>query len=260
MKPKNSFMQTKPVFSLQYLWLIPFKMQLFRLLLGSVSESVQPSLSISVPVIRKKPTEPLLLSVRYVLFYFISSYTKKRTFAVHIQPRHLIWDKQIIIQIYSVGIPSSIMMLLPSVLISMLNRILSLFDADTELMKAGITALRIISLGFLISTIGVIYSGVFEARGNGRNSLLFSLLRQFAVTLPVSFILTAFLGPAGVWISFPIGEFTASAAAFLLKYYKKGTFHPFQDKKVPFVHAIQIHNLRNTDVQVLHLLRLLPLS
>lgn len=238
-------------------------------------------------------------------FLYIIVY-KKRTFAVHIHPRHLVFDKQIIIQIYSVGIPSSIMMLLPSVLISILNRILSsfsdvyvavlgvyfklqtfiympangivqgmrpiigfnygageytrvkstiryslicaaslmmagtllalllprqilsLFDADTKLMTSGITALRIISLGFLISSIGLIYSGVFEALGSGRNSLLISLLRQFAVTLPVSLGLSIFLGPAGVWISFPLGEFIASIAAFfLLKYYKKGAFHPF---------------------------------
>lgn len=238
-------------------------------------------------------------------FLYIIVY-KKRAFAVHIQPRHLVFDKQIIIQIYSVGIPSSIMMLLPSFLISMLNRILSsfsdvyvaalgvyfklqtfiympangivqgmrpiigynygageysrvkstiryslvcaaflmlagtfpalflpeqifsLFDADTELMTAGITAIRIISLGFLISSVGLIYSGVFEALGSGRNSLLISLLRQFAVTLPFSFILAFFLGPTGVWISFPIGELTASAAAFLLlRHYKKGIFHPF---------------------------------
>ena len=68
--------------------------------------------------------------------------------------------------------------------------IFSLFDADEALMSAGITALRIICLGFLVSTIGVIYSGTFEALGNGRNSLIISLLRQFVITIPLSFILS----------------------------------------------------------------------
>ena len=36
------------------------------------------------------------------------------------------------------------------------KQILSLFDADTALMNAGVTALRIISLGFLISSVGLI--------------------------------------------------------------------------------------------------------
>ena len=52
-------------------------------------------------------------------------------------------------------------------------------------MSAGVTALRIISLGFLVSSVGLIYSGVFEAIGNGRNSLIISLLRQFVITIPL---------------------------------------------------------------------------
>ena len=43
------------------------------------------------------------------------------------------------------------------------EQIFALFDADEELMSAGVSALRIISAGFLISSIGVIYSGTFEA-------------------------------------------------------------------------------------------------
>lgn len=236
----------------------------------------------------------------YIIVY------KRKSYAVHIHPRYLVFDKAIIRQIYSVGVPSTVMMLLPSVLISILNsiltafsdvyvavlgvyfklqtfiympangivqgmrpiigynygagensrvkstiryslltaaglmligtvlalvlpkQILALFDADTALMTAGITALRIISLGFLISSIGLIYSGVFEAMGNGRNSLIISLLRQFAVTIPLSFLLSRFLGPAGVWIAFPVGELCASIAAFfLLKKYQNGAFSPF---------------------------------
>ena len=107
------------------------------------------------------------------------------------------------------------------------EQIFALFDADDELMRAGVLALRIISLGFLISSVGVIYSGTFEALGNGRNSLIISLLRQFAVTIPLSFVLSHFLGAAGVWLSFPAGELCASIVAFfLLKTYKKGIFSP----------------------------------
>ena len=230
----------------------------------------------------------------------------RKPYAVRIRIKYMKPDWKIIKQIYSVGIPSSIMMLLPSVLISLLNRILTafsslyvavlgvyfklqtfiympangivqgmrpivgynygagepkrvrsairyslvcavvimllgtllslifpaqifaLFDADAELMSAGVTALRIISLGFLVSSIGVIYAGTFEALGNGRNSLIISLLRQFAVTLPLSFVLSRFLGPVGVWIAFPAGELCAAIAAFfLLRTYKEGAFTPF---------------------------------
>lgn len=236
---------------------------------------------------------------------YIVVYVKK-SYAIHMRAKHLRFDWRMIRQIYSVGIPSSIMMLLPSVLISLLNSILSafsevyvavlgvyfklqtfiympangivqgmrpiigynygageksrvrstvryslacaaalmllgtllsllipeqifaLFDADTELMEAGVSALRIVCLGFLISSVGIIYSGTFEALGSGRNSLIISLLRQFAITLPISFIFSKFWGPTGVWIAFPAGELCASVAAFsLLAYYEKGTLSPF---------------------------------
>ena len=230
----------------------------------------------------------------------------RKPYAVRIHPKYLKFDRKIIGQIYSVGIPSSIMMLLPSVLISILNSILAtfseiyvavlgvyyklqtfvympangivqgmrpiigynygagendrvkqtiryslasaavimlagtlfallipeqilmLFDADAELMSAGVTALRIISLGFLVSAVGIIYSGTFEALGSGKNSLTVSLLRQFIITIPLSLILSHFWGPVGVWIAFPVGEFCASAAAlFLLRRYHNGSFSPF---------------------------------
>lgn len=226
------------------------------------------------------------------ILYIVIYLRKPR--AVRIRFRYLQFDRSLVAQIYSVGIPSSIMMLLPSVLISVLNRILAafsdtyvavlgiyyklqtfiympangivqgmrpiigynygagenarvrsairysltcaaaimlagtllslfipeqifaMFDADAGLMDAGVTALRIICLGFLVSSLGVIASGTFEALGNGLNSLIISLLRQFAVTVPLSLILSHYLGAVGVWISFPAGELCAAIASFCL--------------------------------------------
>ena len=108
------------------------------------------------------------------------------------------------------------------------EQIFALFDADSELMKAGVTALRIISLGFLVSSVGVIYSGTFEAIGNGRNSLIISLLRQFVITIPLSFLLSKVWGPSGVWLSFPAGELCASITGILLlNHYENGILSPF---------------------------------
>lgn len=229
----------------------------------------------------------------------------RRPFAIQIHPKYLRFDRTIIGQIYGVGIPSSIMMALPSVLISILNHILggfseiyvavlgvyyklqtfiympangivqgmrpiigynygagehkrvkttirysllcaaelmllgtllallipaqifSLFNAEQELLDAGVIALRIICLGFLVSSIGIIYSGTFEALGMGRHSLIISLLRQFLVTIPLSFLLSFGLGPVGVWISFPAGEIAAAVVAFfLLRHYQGGVYSP----------------------------------
>lgn len=235
-------------------------------------------------------------------FLYIVVYVKKRkTFPVTIHPKYLSFEPRLIRQIYSVGIPSTIMTALPSVLVSILNGILaefsdiyvavlgvyfklqtfiympangivqglrpivgynygagenarvrstirygllctaaimlvgtiaalffpkqifSLFEAEDALLEAGVTALRIISLGFLISSVGIVYAGTFEALGKGKESLIISLLRQFIITIPLGFILSRFLGPAGIWIAFPLSELCASIAAQIL-YNKKLRF------------------------------------
>ena len=236
-------------------------------------------------------------AILYIIVY------RKKNFAITIHPKYLKMDLTIVKSIYSVGIPSSLMMILPSILVSVLNSILKqfsdlyinvlgiyfklqtfiympangivqgmrpiigynygakdyhrmkstirysllsagiimllgtllsmiipreifmLFQSDPSLLSAGSTALRIISLGFLISTIGIIFSGTFEAIGKGKESLIISLLRQFILTIPLSLILSRIpsIGVNGVWISFPIGELCASIVAyFLLKKQENG--------------------------------------
>lgn len=238
----------------------------------------------------------------YVLVYL----KRKNHFPVTIHPKYLRLDTNIIKRIYSVGIPSMIMMILPSVLVSILNHILAgfseiyiavlgiyfklqtfiympangiiqgmrpiigfnygagktdrvrktiqyslisaafimllgtvaalgfptqilgMFDAEDALLIAGIPALRIISLGFIISSIGIIYAGTFEALGKGTESLIVSLLRQFVITIPLSFVLSRFLGVNGIWMAFPISEVCGSIVAFfLLKKMNGGIYSPF---------------------------------
>ncbi len=228
------------------------------------------------------------------LLYIVVYVKRRKTFPVKIHPEFLKFDRAVIRQIYSVGIPSTIMLMLPSVLVSILNgllagfsdlyvavlgvynklqtfiympasgivqglrpivgynygagefdrvkkairysllsaavimavgtvaalgfpaQIFAMFDAEEALLDAGVSALRIISLGFVISTVGVIYSGTFEALGRGKDSLIVSLLRQFVITIPLSYLLSAFIGINGVWIAFPISELCAAIAARLL--------------------------------------------
>lgn len=57
-------------------------------------------------------------------------------------------------------------------------------------------------------------SGIFESLGQGKLSLLISLLRQFIIIIPLSFILISMIGINGVWITFPISETIASIFAF----------------------------------------------
>lgn len=124
---------------------------------------------------------------------------------------------------------AAVLMLAGTVLSLAIPRgILQLFQADAELLAAGETALRIICLGFLVSTIGVVFSGVFEALGRGGESLVISLLRQLVITVPLGFVLSRVMGAAGIWAAFPLSELTASLVALiLLKRYQNGKFFPW---------------------------------
>ncbi|WP_455714195.1 MATE family efflux transporter [Anaerosporobacter sp.] len=226
-----------------------------------------------------------------ILYIVILAYKK---IPLNLSLRNVHLDKHLIKQLYSVGIPSSIMMSLPSLLVSVLNsflvkfsdihvsvlgiynklqtfiylpgngivqgmrpilgynygakqtdrlhktlkisllfvatimligtvlflvipqQILGLFNADAAMLEIGVPALRIICLGFLISTFGIIYSGAFEALGFGIQSLVISLLRQLIITIPLCIILTKFIGATGIWASFPISEAIAAIVAIIL--------------------------------------------
>ena len=94
--------------------------------------------------------------------------------------------------------------------------IMTWFHADQQLMETGSQALRIISIGFFLSTPSLIYSGTFEALGKGVHSLAISVLRQMSILPMLAWILPRFLGLTGVWIAFPIAEAAAAVCAYLL--------------------------------------------
>ena len=100
--------------------------------------------------------------------------------------------------------------------------LLSLFDANDTMLKMGMTGLRILSLSFILSSFGILMSGVFESLGLGKYSLIISLLRQFLIIIPLSLILLPNFGINSVWMTFPIAELIASLFAFYfyLKKYK----------------------------------------
>lgn len=229
------------------------------------------------------------------MFLYIIIYMKKGL-ASEIRRKYMKPEKEMVKQIYSVGIPSTLMLALPSVLVSILNgflvkfseiyvavlgiflklqsfiympangivqgmrpiigynygakekgrmyktirlsllitaaimavgtlaaqllpeQILMMFDAEPELMDKGVEALRIISLGFVVSTVGIIYCGAFEALGMGIKSLAVSLTRQFVVNIVLGWILANVfgLGAVGIWIAFPAAEILGAAAAVVL--------------------------------------------
>lgn len=84
--------------------------------------------------------------------------------------------------------------------------LISLFSEDERVIEEGAEALRIISIGFVVSSISVTASGALEGLGKGKESLLISLCRFVIFIIPLAYLLCHFFGPEGVWHSFWITE------------------------------------------------------
>ncbi len=102
------------------------------------------------------------------------------------------------------------------------KQLLVIFNNNVELIETGIPALRIISLCFTSAAIGIMFSTLFQAIGDGHLSLIISALRQIIIILPVAYLLSK-IGLFYVWFAFPIAEAAALIASILIftKTYRK---------------------------------------
>lgn len=96
------------------------------------------------------------------------------------------------------------------------GRLIAMFTENPDTVRIGAGALRIICLGFIVSSVSVTSSGALEGLGKGGPSFLISLLRYILVILPGAFVLSRFLGAKGVWHSFWITEFAAAGCSWII--------------------------------------------
>ncbi|MCC2165550.1 MATE family efflux transporter [Brotaphodocola catenula] len=94
--------------------------------------------------------------------------------------------------------------------------LIQMFTTRTETVEAGAMALRIISLGFLVSALSVVSSGALEALGKGIPSLMISLCRYVMIIIPVAWILSHFFGAVGVWHAFWVTEVISGIISILI--------------------------------------------
>lgn len=67
------------------------------------------------------------------------------------------------------------------------DKLIGLFTNKTNTIEIGKTALRIISLGFIVSSVPVAVSGALEGLGKGKESLVISILRYIVIMIPLAF-------------------------------------------------------------------------
>lgn len=104
------------------------------------------------------------------------------------------------------------------------SQLIGLFSTNADTIAAGSTALRVISIGFIVSSVSIISCGALEGLGMGSPSLVISLLRYTLLIIPVAFILSRFLDAVGVWHAFWITEIVTAIIAYYL-YKRKISVH-----------------------------------
>lgn len=106
------------------------------------------------------------------------------------------------------------------------KQIIQIFNVSNDLMNIAIPAFRILSLGFVFAGISLVISSMFQAFGNGINSLIINLSRQIVFSLPFILLFKYFIGMDGIWIAFVLAEIiTVLIAIFLYNKNKNKIFY-----------------------------------
>ena len=92
------------------------------------------------------------------------------------------------------------------------DKLLLLFNATEEMLSIGVPALRIISIHYAFAGFCIVFMSVFQALGNGMESLFIAVARQLLLLLPVAWLLSLTGDVNAIWWSFP----SAECATFVL--------------------------------------------
>ncbi|MGM0471233.1 MAG: MATE family efflux transporter [Bacillota bacterium] len=84
--------------------------------------------------------------------------------------------------------------------------LLQLFNDNPQLLEMGVTALKRMSLGFVVMGPALIASTTFQAIGKGFPSLVHSISKQILIVLPVMYFLGEVYGLEMLWFAVPISE------------------------------------------------------
>ena len=93
------------------------------------------------------------------------------------------------------------------------GQLMGLFTQNPETIAAGRTALRIISIGFVISAVSTTASGALEGLGKGAESLVIALCRYVVFIMPLAALLCNWLGADGAWHAFWLTEVLAAVVS-----------------------------------------------
>ncbi|MGF1764215.1 MATE family efflux transporter [Aliivibrio kagoshimensis] len=101
--------------------------------------------------------------------------------------------------------------------------LLTLFTDDIQLIAVASDISSIAFLGFVCAASSMMCSGVFQAMGKALPAMLLDSTRTYILLLPVLLNLPKWLGVEGIWLSFPIADYSGAllAVTFTTWYFHK---------------------------------------
>ncbi|WP_099191381.1 MATE family efflux transporter [Tepidibacter mesophilus] len=99
---------------------------------------------------------------------------------------------------------------------------ISIFSDDENILKIGTNGLRIFLCMIPVIGFQIVTSNFFQAIGKAKISIVLSLSRQVLILIPMLILLPKLYGLKGVWIAYPISDFSSSliTLVFLIKEWK----------------------------------------
>ncbi len=88
----------------------------------------------------------------------------------------------------------------------------------SEFLDIGITAIRIIALGFTMISFQILLSAVYQAMGYAKRAFIVALSRQFILFIPMAIVFSRLSGVDGIWWAFVGADVTAGAACLFVYY------------------------------------------
>lgn len=104
------------------------------------------------------------------------------------------------------------------VFFSLATPILGLFTADEEALRNGILCLKIVSLGYVFYSYGMVVTQSFNGAGDTRTPTVISFIGFWLIQIPLAYALAKGLetGPVGVYIAVSLAESAMAVAGIVI--------------------------------------------
>ena len=99
------------------------------------------------------------------------------------------------------------------------RQLAGLFTSDAEILALAPRCLRLYFIGFVFQAFQMSAQHTFQALGDARHAVFFSLLRKVIIVTPLTLLLPRLgLGTDGVFLAEPVSNFLGGMAAFITMY------------------------------------------